>query len=559
MDSWSDVGPTGYFKIGILKMNGFSLLGGIADIGLLDWFVCLGYLLLVVSLGLWFSHDQSSNDDFFLGGRNMHWMPVGLSLFATTMSSNSFVGLPAEGAFGNYHQLLAILFIPFVIVPIVCYWFIPFYKRMGSVSLYEYLERRFNRKVRLFASAVFMFYSAGWMATMLVAVSRILKVVLETESNTDIMLMIVVVGALATLYTAVGGVKAVIWTDTIQAFALGGGLFVLLFYIVSQIDGGWSEVYSLGVDADKFEMFSTKGGWGERNFFSACAYGFVIYLGAQIATYGGFQRYVTVDTIADARRSLYVKGAFTLFACTLFFLVGTTLYVFYQQSPDTVVLFEDMADGKTKDELLPHFVINYATGFGMTGLLLAGLFAAAMSSLDSGINSMTASFVTDWRNGLEVGVTVNRICTLVFGAIVTTAAVILVPVNSPVFDMLLAIAGASFGLLLSALLLGMFCPRANVVGVTVGMTAGVAVFCFIRLYTTLSEPDDLHWLGSFAEIKHNTWWDGLFTTVTALTVGLSVSYLTEPPPAEQLGDLLLLNERRSHQRRCSQNISRGKE
>jgi hypothetical protein len=91
------------------------------------------------------------------------------------------------------------------------------------------------------------------------------------------------------------------------------------------------------------------------------------------------------------------------------------------------------------------------------------------------------------------------------------------------------------------------------------MTAGVAVFCFIRLYTTLSEPDDLHWLGNFAEIKHNTWWDGLFTTVTALTVGLSVSYLTEPPPAEQLGDLLLLNERRSHQRRCSQNISRVKE
>nr|MCS5631312.1 hypothetical protein [Pirellulaceae bacterium] len=114
-------------------MNNFTFLGGIADVGGLDWFVCLGYLMLVVSLGLWFSHDQSSNDDFFLGGRNMHWMPVGLSLFATTMSSNSFVGLPAEGAFGNYHQLLAILFIPFVIVPIVCYWFIPFYKRMGSV------------------------------------------------------------------------------------------------------------------------------------------------------------------------------------------------------------------------------------------------------------------------------------------------------------------------------------------------------------------------------------------------------------------------------------------
>ncbi|MBT3890886.1 MAG: sodium/solute symporter [Planctomycetaceae bacterium] len=529
-------------------MNVLQLLGSIADIGTLDWIVCLGYLLLVVSLGLWFSHDQSSNDDFFLGGRNMHWMPVGLSLFATTMSSNSFVGLPAEGAFENYHQLLAILFIPFVIIPIVCYWFIPFYKRMGSVSLYEYLERRFNRKVRLFASGVFMFYSAGWMATMLLAVSRILEVVLETDSSTDVILMIILVGALATLYTAVGGVKAVIWTDTIQAFALGGGLFVLLFYIVSQIDGGWHGMLAEGMESDKFEMFSLSGGWGERNFYSACAYGFVIYLGAQIATYGGFQRYVTVDTISDARRSLYVKGLFTLFACTLFFLVGTALYVFYQQSVETRVVFDSLAKGKAKDQLLPHFVVHYATGFGMTGLLLAGLFAAAMSSLDSGINSMTASFVTDWRHGKEVGVAVNRICTLVFGIIVTAAAVILVHVDSPVFDILLAIAGASFGLLLSVLLLGMFCSRANVVGVTVGMSAGVGVFCFVRLYTKFASTDALLWMGTFAEIKNNTWWDGLFTTVTALTVGLGVSYLTKPPPIDKLGNLLLLTERRNYRK-----------
>jgi Na+/proline symporter len=167
---------------------------------------------------------------------------------------------------------------------------------------------------------------------------------------------------------------------------------------------------------------------------------------------------------------------------------------------------------------------------------------------------MTASFVTDWRNGKEVGVRANRICTFVFGVVVTTAAVILVRVDSPVFDILLAIAGASFGLLLSVLLLGMFCSRANVVGVTAGMTAGVAVFCFIRLYTKIAPVDSLQWLGSFAEIRNNTWWDGLFTTVTALAVGLSVSYFTKPPPVEKLGDLLLLVERRSHQERLRKNM-----
>ena len=122
----------------------------------LDATICLGYLALVVGLGLYFSNKQKDNDDFFLGGRKMHWLPVGLSLFAGTFSSNSFVGLPAEGAFGNYHQLLAIYFIPFVVIPITCIWFIPFYKHLGYTSLYEYLERRFNRPVRLMASLIFI-------------------------------------------------------------------------------------------------------------------------------------------------------------------------------------------------------------------------------------------------------------------------------------------------------------------------------------------------------------------------------------------------------------------
>ena len=118
----------------------------------------------------------------------------------------------------------SIFFIPFVVIPITCIWFIPFYKGWGFKSLYEYLEHRFARPVRLMASLIFMGYSAGWMGTMLLAVSRILNVVLDAQSTSQTILVIVIVGALATLYTAMGGVKAVIWTDTIQAFALFGGM-----------------------------------------------------------------------------------------------------------------------------------------------------------------------------------------------------------------------------------------------------------------------------------------------------------------------------------------------
>ncbi len=504
----------------------------------IDWAICGCYLALVIGLGLFFSNKQKNNDDFFLGGRNMHWLPVGLSLFATTFSSNSFVGLPAEGAYRDYHQLLAIFFIPFVVIPITCIWFIPFYKGLGFVSLYEYLERRFSRPIRLMASLIFMLYSAGWMGTMLLAVSRILDVVLDNQSIIQTLSVIAVVGLLATIYTAVGGVKAVIWTDTIQAFALFGGMVFLLALLVSKIDGGFSTFLATGTANDKFTMFRLDGGLGERNLFSACAYGFFVYMGGQLASYGAFQRYVTVDTVGEARRALIIKGVFTLFSCTLFFMVGTALYVYYQQSH--VEVFEHLGSGRGRDQLLPHFVINFAGGYGMTGLILAGLFAAAMSSLDSGINSMTATLVTDWYRGKELGTRVNRFLTAAFGFGVTGIACMLAMIDSPVFDILLSIAGATLGLLLAVMMLGMLVPRVNTTGVLAGLASGLFVFSLVRLGLPQLDAQQLENLGSLAGLKDNTWWDGLLTTVTAIVVGIAASFLSPAPRSGQLNGLLLV-------------------
>ncbi len=507
------------------------------QIDLLDYAICFSYLALVIGLGVYFSNKQKDNDDFFLGGRNMHWLPVGLSLFATTFSSNSFVGLPAEGAFGNYHQLLAIFFIPFVIVPIACIWFIPFYKQWGFRSLYEYLEHRFSRPVRLMASIIFMIYSAGWMGTMLLAVSRILNVVLDSQSIGQTIAIITTVGLLATLYTAMGGVKAVIWTDTIQAFALFGGMIFLFLLLLTKIHGGFATFLAAGSEAGKFDMFRTDGGLAERNVFSACAYGFFVYMGGQLAAYGAFQRYVTVDTVNEARQALIIKGAFTFFSCTLFFLVGSALFVYYQQSH--VEIFQEFSGGKTQDQLLPHFLVNFAGGYGMTGLILAGLFAAAMSSLDSGINSMTATLVTDWLNGREVGTRANRCLTVAFGAGVTFIACLLSLIDSPVFDILLSIAGATLGLLLAVLMMGMLLPRVNTLGAVAGLGAGLFVFLLIRLLLPRLSPDVLEQLGSLAGLKNNTWWDGMFTTIPAVVIGMLVSLLGAPPRADQLKGLLL--------------------
>lgn len=507
------------------------------NIAPIDWVICISYVLVIVGLGFYFSRQQSTNDDYFFGGRHMHWLPVGLSLFASTISSNSFVGLPAEGAFGNYHQLLAIFFIPFVVIPITCIWVIPFYKGLGFISLYEYLERRFARPVRLMASLVFMVYLAGWMGTMLLAVTRVLNVVMENQSTQQTLTIIIVVGLLATIYTAVGGVKAVIWTDTIQAFVLFGGMLILFFLLIDRIDGGLATYIDVGTTAGKFDMFRTDGGLAERNVFSACAYGLFVYLGAQIASYGAYQRYVTVDSVKEVRQALAIKAGFTLFSCTLYFMVGTALFVFYQQSD--IETFQKLSTGSSKDQLMPHFVIHHAGGYGMTGMILAGLFAAAMSSLDTGINSMTATLVTDWLNGREVGVRMNRSLTLIFGFIATGTACALSLIDSPVFDLLLSIAGTTLGLLMAVLLLGMLLPRANTAGAISAVLAGLTMFAIVRVWLPSLDEAGLARLGLLGGLKSNTWWDGLLTSVPAFCTGTLVSYLTPSPPADKLDGLLL--------------------
>lgn len=503
----------------------------------IDWAICGGYLLAIVALGLWFSRHRVTNDEYFFGGRNMHWLPVGLSLFAATMSSNSFVGLPAEAAFRNYHQLLAIFFIPFVVVPITCIWFIPFYRSLGFDSLYEYLERRFSRSVRLAASAIFMVYLAGWMGTMLVSITKILNVVLDAHSSAATIGVILVVGLLATGYTALGGVRAVIWTDTIQAFALFGGMIFLFLMLINRIEGGFTGFMEVASQNNKFEMFRTSGGLGERNLFSACAMGFFVYLAAQTSSYGAYQRYVTVGSVRAVRRSLIVKGVFILVSCSIFFLVGTALYVFYAQ--DSPEVMQQLAAAERKDQLMPHFVVHHASETGMLGLVLAGLFAAAMSSLDTGINSMTATVVTDWKNGAELGKNTTRWLTFLFGMLATGTACLLSVIRLPVFDILLSVSGATLGLLMAVLLMGMLSPRATTSGVISGVLAGLGVFAAMRFGLEKLSEDSLQLLGPLAGLKDNTWWDGFVTTTTALTVGMGVSFLTPPPTREQLEGLLL--------------------
>ena len=487
-----------------------------ATLSPIDWVIFGGYLIVVFALGLAFARSQHTNEDYFVGGRRMNWWAVGVSLFATAFSSLSFVALPREGAYEDFHFFVTILFIPLVITPVLWFGFVPLYHRLGVTSVYAYLEIRFNQPLRRLGTVLFACYAIGWMGSMLYAVGLILQAVL---SLTDMQLTctLIGVGLFAMAYTAIGGVRAVIWTDVLQTATLGGGMLAVFILAVGQVDGGWSTVVRLGAENGKFDMFNLRPDLAERgSFYAACAFGLFMYLPGYTTSQVTVQRYLCMSSLREARRSLVLNGVVVTLVSLLFFLVGTTLFAYYHQAG--AAGFPELPK---QDQLLPHFVSTALPQVGLTGLLVAGLFAAAMSTIDSGINSMTAVVVYDWLAGRKVGVGLSRLLCAGFGVTIIAAALLVPYLGEHVITIITKVSGTFLGLLLGVFLMGMLVPRANAWGALVGLASGSVSLAVVWTQTA---------------IPH--WWYGLVTCVGTFVVGSAASYLFDPPRPEQLEGLV---------------------
>ena len=479
--------------------------------------------MAVVLIGLRFARRQQSNEDYFVGGRRMNWTAIGISLFATAFSSLSFVGLPREGAYADYHLYLAILLIPLWVVPVVAWVFIPIYHRMRLTSAYKYLEWRFGRIHQLLGSFLYTLYNLAWMGSLLYAVGMIVQVVLGLNES-ELRWAIVLMGLFTTLYTVVGGFEAVIWTDVLQALTLGFGMSIVLFLALGHVEGGLAGVWALGAQYDKFQMFNMQlnrpdGG----TFFSAVALALFAYLGIYATEQTIVQRYVAMPSVSAARRALALGILMSLLICSLFFTVGSTIFAFYHQNvPPGAAAGSGFPELARQDQLLPYFIKNEIQLAGLLGLLLAGLFAAAMSSMDSGINSLTALVVSDWLPGRELGLGLTRVCCAGFGVLVTIAALLVPYLGENVYEIIIKIMGTMGGPLLGIFLLGMLNRRANAPGALAGLAAGIGM----SLLVALAQP-----------FSH--WWYAAATSLTTVGAGTVVSAFFPAPPAQQVKGLVL--------------------
>jgi SSS family transporter len=385
---WGDrlVIPSGEIQPGIRSPSVYSatprvLRGGFAA---LDFLVLGAYLAALVGMGFYFSKRENSTHDFFLGGNRVPWWAAGLSIFGTQLSAITFMAIPAKAYATDWVYIVGNLMIV-AVAPVVVYLYLPFFRQLKITSAYEYLEQRFNLPTRLVGSAAFILFQFGRMGVVLYLPS----LALATVTGVNIYACILIMGILATLYTVLGGIEAVIWTDVIQVVVLVGGALLSVVLMAKGVDGGFGALVAEGRAAGKFHAANLS--WDVTTLslwvivVGAIFQNMVSYTSDQTVV----QRYLTTPDQKSAARAVWTNAWMTIPASILFYFVGTALWGFYSSHPDLL-----NPAGRT-DDIFPWFIAEHMPA-GLAGLVIAGLFAAAMSSLDSSLNSMATAITTDW-------------------------------------------------------------------------------------------------------------------------------------------------------------------
>ena len=450
--------------------------------GVFNTVMLVVYMLSLVAMGLYFSRREKSTGDFFVGGRRVPWWAAGISIFGTQLSSISFMAIPAK----VYDTDWTYFMVPICVVlvqPLVVFFYLPFFRRLNITSAYEYLEKRFSTGVRLFGSVSFILFQAGRMTVVLFLPALALAAV----TGIDIYLCIIVMGVLATIYTALGGIEAVIWTDVIQVFVLVGGALLSLAIVVGKVDGGAAAIFETAAADGKFN-------WANWSWDYAAPVFWVIVVGclfqnliSYTADQAVVQRYLTTRDEKTAANAIWTNAALAIPVSFIWFLLGTALYVFYKSHPETLV-----PTLKT-DQTFPLFIAQQLPP-GVLGLVIAGLFAASMSTLDSSLNSISTVIVTDFYRRFRPGVddhrclSLARWMTIVLGLMATGLALWLAANQDAVrslWDMYMAVIGLVMGSLTGLFVLGIFTRRTHAVGALVGAASGSIVLFLVQQYTPM--------------------------------------------------------------------------
>jgi solute:Na+ symporter, SSS family len=488
----------------------------------LDLVVLVGYFLATMGVGLAFWKRSRSVEGFTAAGRSLPgWLP-GLSILGTYVSSISFLALPGRAYAGNWNSFVFSLSIPLA-AWIAVRWFLPFYRHHGHVSAYAHLEEKFGAWARTYASACYLLTQFARIGT----VTYLMALPLHVLLGWDIRLIILVTGVATTLYTFIGGIVAVIWTDAIQTVILVVGALTCAAIMVFGLPGGPGSLFTLAAEHDKFSLGSFGASLSEATFWVVLIYGIVINLQNFGIDQNYVQRYHTAKSDAEARKSVWLGGLLYLPVSAIFFFIGTALFAYYTANPEA--LAEPYRDPARSDSVFPYFIVSVLPP-GVTGLLIASIFAAAMSTISSSLNSSATIILNDYyhryvnRTATEPQkMRVLYLTTVAVGLLGIGMALAMTKVKSAL-DAWWMLAGVFSGGMLGLFLLGFVSRRA---GARAGL-AGVSTGVLVILWMSLSPK----WAGTWEAWRSpfHGFLTIVFGTAAILLVGMLVTVLAAPKP-----------------------------
>ena len=497
----------------------------------LDAAIIVAYLAVLIGVGVYFSRRQRSLDEFFLARQSMTWLPVGLSLMAALDSAIDYLMQPSSTI--KYGLILLIGTSSWLFLyPWVAHVTLPFYRRLNYYTAYEYLEARFDVRVRSLAAGIFIVWRLGWMATAIYV--PCLAISAATGGRIPLGPTVLVLGCVVTLYTALGGVQAVIWNDVIQFCVRFGGLAAVVAIAAASVPGGLGEIWRVADAAGKTTIIApiagSAGGVIARlqAFFeqplNIVAIMVALMVGRMAAYVGDqimVQRLQTTKSLADARKAFIVNAAGDIIWMFALSFVGLALFAYYQ--------LHALPPDFSTDKILPYFM-SLTFPRGIVGLVIASIMASSLSSVDSAINSCTSVVVVDFYNRLWLGrqtgherssaeqrheVLVSRVATVAFGAAGTILATNVSRIGS-LLEIANKLINAFTGPLFGIYLLAMFSRRATATPALVAGVAGTLTSYYVAYQTSIGFM-----------------WPSTFGLAATLTVGAAMTAISgaRPTPA----------------------------
>ncbi len=502
----------------------------------IDWLVIGLYIVGMIGLSIFLARGQKTGKDYYLGGNTIGYFPIAISTMATQCSTNSILGAPAFVAFSLGGGLLWLQYeiaVPFAMIFIMIF-FLPFYRKVNLVSIYEYLELRFGPGTRTVLSVIFQFLRAFSTGVTVYGISW----VLSTCLNVPFWVSVVLLGVVTVIYDSIGGMKAVIYSDLIQMIILYGVIIIGIVFAVNLV-GGIPETLA-AVDPERLKAIDFKhfglGDGKDFAFWPMFIGGIFLYISYYGCDQTQVQRELSSKDIDDAKKSLFVNGILRFPVVLTYCFLGIALAAFVAKNAEFVNILptrESIVDGVKQmvpnfNMAVPYFVIKYFP-HGVIGLVMVGLFGAAMSSLDSTINSLSATSVEDiikrfWKKNMTTKeeLWASKLTTVFWGALCTIFAFYVGDISDSIIISINKIGSLINGPILATFTLAILTRRTTGHGAVSGIILGLAGNALLWIYAP-----NISWL----------WWNviGFFVT---LVVAMVVSRFFEAPSYEKISELV---------------------